>query len=222
MYLMLRGRKQATSLNTRAQQLRGLGMGLTKASAKLAFYIAAYITCSAIVHFIFAELSLAWEQASSYKPYADLGLAVAFGYLIVNSISEIAYWSLRVRYEHPTAVAVRNVVRLLGLGALAATIAGSKSTPAAGVALGGFMGMVIGFATQQVLGQAVAGLFLLVARPFMIGEKIDAGGEKGTVEDITIMFTVLRRDDGNIVMLPNNKLVGAKIVKIRPAEAGSK
>ncbi len=189
-------------------------MGLTRASAKLAFYIAAYIMCSAVVSFAFTELSSVWKQAPSYKPYADLGLAVAFGYLIVNSMSEVAYWSLRARYEHPTAISVRNVVRLLGLGALASTIAGSQATPAAGIALGGFIGMVIGFATQQVLGQAIAGLFLLIARPFKIGEKIDAGGEKGVVEDITIMFTVLKRDDGNIAMVPNNKLLAANIVRI--------
>jgi small-conductance mechanosensitive channel len=49
-----------------------------------------------------------------------------------------------------------------------AAIAGGVAGGAAGVALGGFIGLVVGFASQQVLGQAVAGLFLLIARPFKI------------------------------------------------------
>jgi len=42
---------------------------------------------------------------------------------------------------------------------------------AAGVALGGFIGMVIGFASQQVLGQAISGLFILISRPFKISDQ---------------------------------------------------
>jgi small conductance mechanosensitive channel len=47
-----------------------------------------------------------------------------------------------------------------------AALAGAVSGGAAAAALGGFIGLVKGFATQQVLGQAVAGTFLLLARPF--------------------------------------------------------
>jgi len=73
------------------------------------------------------------------------------------------------------------------------------------------LGMVIGFATQQVLGQAVAGLFILLPRPFKIGDRVAAAGETGVVEDISALFTIVRRDEGSVVLLPNNMLIGSKI-----------
>jgi small-conductance mechanosensitive channel len=44
--------------------------------------------------------------------------------------------------------------------------------------------MVIRFATQQVLGQAIAGLFVLLVRPIKIGDKVNVAGEAGIVEDL--------------------------------------
>jgi len=38
--------------------------------------------------------------------------------------------------------------------------------------LGSFIGLFVGFATQQVLGQAIAGLFILLARSFKIGNVV--------------------------------------------------
>jgi small-conductance mechanosensitive channel len=83
------------------------------------------------------------------------------------------------------------------------------------VALGGFIGMVIGFATQQVLGQAIAGLFVLLARPIRIGDYVNAAGETGVVEDIASLFTIIRKDDGSLALIPNNSLIGSKIYIIK-------
>jgi small conductance mechanosensitive channel len=105
-------------------------------------------------------------------------------------------------------------MKLLGIGALVATLAGAVSGGAAAAALGGFIGLVIGFATQQVLGQTIAGTFLLLARPFKIGEKMVGIGQEGVVEDITAMYTVIRDAEGSKVLIPSTKLVG-DILKIK-------
>ena len=70
------------------------------------------------------------------------------------------------------------------------------------------------FATQQVLGQAIAGTFLLLARPFKIGDTIVGAGQEGVVEDISAMYTVIRDAEGNKVLIPSTKLVG-DILKIK-------
>jgi small-conductance mechanosensitive channel len=105
-------------------------------------------------------------------------------------------------------------MKLLGIGALVAALAGAVSGGPAAAALGGFIGLVIGFATQQVLGQAIAGTFLLLARPFKIGDKIVGAGQEGVVEDISAMYTVIRDAEGNKVLIPSTKLVG-DILKIK-------
>ncbi|MEM4535118.1 MAG: mechanosensitive ion channel, partial [Desulfurococcaceae archaeon] len=109
--------------------------------------------------------------------------------------------------------AVRSLVRILGLGALLAGIAGGVAGGAAGVALGGFIGLVVGFATQQVLGQAVAGMFILLARPFKINDIIDVAGESEIrVKDITTLFTIAVRKDGLEVLIPSSMIIGQKII----------
>ncbi|MEM1625743.1 MAG: mechanosensitive ion channel [Sulfolobaceae archaeon] len=147
---------------------------------------------------------------SPYLPYINTGISILFGYLIINSFSEVIYWNLRLRYDHSTSHSVRNLIRIIGIGALAATIAGSTAGGTAGVALGGFLGIVIGFATQQILGQAIAGLFLLIARPFKIGDVVTVAGDTGKVEDITTLFTFINKGD-QIVLIPNNSIIGNKI-----------
>ncbi|MCS7099716.1 MAG: mechanosensitive ion channel family protein, partial [Sulfolobales archaeon] len=163
---------------------------ISKAVTRTALYVVLYIVVAAVVQYLFTDLLPSFRIAvAEYSVYAQILLAVAFGYLIVVGISSALYWFMRVRYDHPTAAAVRNVVKIVGIGALAAAIAGGVAGGAAGVALGGFLGIVVGFASQQVLGQAIAGLFLLIARPFKIGDKVVVAGEDGVVDDVSTLFT---------------------------------
>lgn len=82
---------------------------------------------------------------------------------------------------------------------------------AAGVALGGFIGMVIGFASQQVLGQAISGLFILISRPFKISDQSLQLEKDGIVDDVTTLFTIVVKADGTKVLIPNNSIIGSKI-----------
>jgi Small-conductance mechanosensitive channel len=133
--------------------------------------------------------------------------------MIVNAVAAMFYVMIKPRYGASTAAAIRSMVRILGLGALLAGIAGGVAGGTAGVALGGFIGLVIGFATQQVLGQAVAGLFLLLARPFKIGDLVDVAGESEVrVKDISTLFTIVQRKDGFEVLVPSTMIIGQKIV----------
>ncbi|AAK42899.1 mechanosensitive ion channel family protein [Saccharolobus solfataricus] len=175
-------------------------------------YIILYVILSAIVKYIIESLLPSFNiHAVSYESYVQILLALAFGYLIVSGISLIFYYSLLPKYGHPTAAAVRNIMRIIGIGALAASIAGAVAGGAAGVALGGFIGIVIGFASQQVLGQAVAGLFLLVARPFKVNDNVNIVSEDGIVEDVSTLFTTILKADGTRVLIPNNMIIGNKI-----------
>ncbi|MEN2975465.1 MAG: mechanosensitive ion channel domain-containing protein [Candidatus Caldarchaeales archaeon] len=179
---------------------------------KLVVYIVAYVAVAAIVQWIFISFLPQYGiNISDYLGYIQILLALAFGYMIVNSVATLFYWSIRGRYDHSTAAAIRNIIRIIGIGALISAIAGGVAGGAAGVALGGFLGLVVGFASQQVLGQAVAGLFLLISRPFRIGDEVVIAGEEGTVEDVSTLFTILVKKDGSKVIMPNNSVLGGKI-----------
>ncbi|AAY80033.1 mechanosensitive ion channel domain-containing protein [Sulfolobus acidocaldarius] len=193
--------------------------------AKTIIFVIVFVIIEAIVNnflpSLLSQISLNFPplvqgsvNIQPYLPYINILLSLLFGYLIITEISNVIYWNLRIKYDHPVAHSVRNVIRILGVGVLGATIAGAVAGGVAGVALGGFIGVVIGFATQQVLGQAVAGLFVLIARPFKIGDQVNVGGDIGVVEDITTLFTIINKGD-QLVLIPNNTLIGSKIYVIK-------
>ncbi|MCQ4343326.1 MAG: mechanosensitive ion channel [Sulfolobaceae archaeon] len=205
-----------------------------EATGKLILYIVLYVVIAAIINnLVFPILqnavaslpSISYPTSPSsstsasasapsimgYAPYVNILLSLLFGYFIVMAFANVVYWNLRLKYDHPTAASMRSVFRLIGIGALVAAIAGGVAGGAAGVALGGFIGLVIGFASQQVLGQAVAGLFILLARPFRIKDHVNVVGEEGIVEEVTTLFTYISKPDGTSVLVPNNSIIGNKI-----------
>lgn len=155
------------------------------------------------------------ETLEKYYVYLSVGITLLLGYMIVSSLSDFAYWSIRLKYEEGTAGAVRSVIKIIGVGSLLSGIAGAVAGGAAGVALGGFIGIVIGQASQQIIGQGVAGLIVLVTRPISIGDRITVSNETGVVRDISTMFTIIERDDKSVVMIPNGMLMGSKIYKFQ-------
>ncbi|RLE65189.1 MAG: mechanosensitive ion channel family protein [Thermoprotei archaeon] len=183
-----------------------------KAVMKLIVWIAAYIAVTlATLIYLPALYPPIAELVASYSTYITLGLTIAFGYAIVQSIADLAYWTIRIKQPHSTAAAARSLIKLLGLGAIVAVVIGGAVGGASAVALGGFIGMVIGFATQQALSQAIAGMFLLLVRPIKIGDRVTVAGETGIVEDVSTMYTKIRKEDGTLALVPNSTILGGKI-----------
>lgn len=76
---------------------------------------------------------------------------------------------------------------------------------------GGIIGIVIGFATQSIVGNLVSGLFLMVERPIKIGDQVEIDGTSGFVEDIHTVSTIIRTYGGLYVRIPNEKVFTNKI-----------
>ena len=157
---------------------------------------------------------------SDFAPYIFIIIvSLAIGWMIISSIASLLYAMSEPKYGASTAAAIRSLVKILGLGGLFASVGGIAGG-AAGVALGGFIGLVVGFATQQVLGQAIAGLFILLARPFKIGDNVDIAGESDVIiKDIGTLFTLVeRKSDSNTVLIPSTMIIGQKIVIRRKSQ----
>lgn len=70
----------------------------------------------------------------------------------------------------------------------------------------GAIGLAVGLALQGTLQNIAAGIMLLALRPFRVGESIEVGDVKGTIEDIGLFATRVRTDDGLFVLAPNSTL----------------
>jgi small-conductance mechanosensitive channel len=63
---------------------------------------------------------------------------------------------------------------------------------------------VLGFALQETLGNAFAGLAIQTEKPFRVGHWVAVAGHEGRVTEVTWRATKIRTKDGNLVILPNN------------------
>jgi small-conductance mechanosensitive channel len=112
---------------------------------------------------------------------------------------------------------VRALVRNVG-GAIIYFFAVLSGLVTAGVnaafllTFGGLASLAIGLAFQDVLRNVLAGIWLLVERPFRIGDLIAVGDSTGVVQTITLRTTALRTGDGRIAILPNLTVFSGVVV----------
>ncbi|AZI44523.1 mechanosensitive ion channel family protein (plasmid) [Deinococcus psychrotolerans] len=96
---------------------------------------------------------------------------------------------------------------VLGIGLLVAlTIIFPALTAASLFGALGVSGVAIGFAFKDIFQNLLAGILILITRPFRIGDQIVTGGSEGTVEDIQVRATLLRTYDNRLVVVPNSDL----------------
>lgn len=76
----------------------------------------------------------------------------------------------------------------------------------------GIGSVAVGFAAKDIFQNLLAGILLLVTRPFHIGDQIVSGPHEGTVEDVQIRATLLRTYDNRRVVIPNSELYTNRVV----------
>ena len=87
---------------------------------------------------------------------------------------------------------------------LAATIVVPSLRPGDLIAGLGIGSVAIGFAFKDILQNMLAGILILIRRPFTVGDQIvSPGGFEGTVERIETRATLIRTYDGRRVVIPN-------------------
>lgn len=77
------------------------------------------------------------------------------------------------------------------------------------VTLVGAVGLAVSLAFQDLLRNYIAGIYILIERPFNLGDRITVQSSPeivGTVQSIAMRITTVRTDDGVLVVIPNNTL----------------
>lgn len=121
----------------------------------------------------------------------------------------------RARLDFP----VRRLIMILSrVGLVTAAVLGALSI--AGVEVGaalaaiGLAGLALAFALQNILENFVAGVLILMRKPFLRGEQIETNGHAGTVEDVDLRVTRIRDFDGELVLVPNADVFTHPIVNL--------
>jgi small conductance mechanosensitive channel len=150
-------------------------------------------------------------------------LAIRYGLHVLGALVILAVSALLARWvgslvnrrltrssmEPPMRILIVRAVRLLVLavGLVAALDKfGVQIAPLiAGI---GVAGIGLGIALQGVLSNVIAGLTIIVTKPYRVGEYISVVGVQGEVASIELPTTVLLHADRSRVVVPNRKIVG--------------
>jgi small conductance mechanosensitive channel len=163
--------------------------------------------------------------------YAVVGVVVFLAFVVgARFVSNLVVHALRRRNVHSDVVQIGGrvaTVVLIGLGVWFAIgfAFQSQNFTLAGILLAT---IVASFGVQDVLKDYVSGYYVLLERHIRVGDRIsmDAAGT-GTVTEIKLRVSLLRTDDGDLVVIPNAELFNKAVtvhVKAaeRAAESGSR
>ncbi|MFC7325212.1 mechanosensitive ion channel family protein [Halorubrum rutilum] len=106
---------------------------------------------------------------------------------------------------------VLNAVVWVAAIAIGFAVAGYGSFLSAFAVFGGAIALAVGFAAQDLLGNFVAGVFILKDKPFEVGDWIEWDGESGRVEEIDLRVSRVRTFDNELVTVPNGDLANSAV-----------
>jgi small-conductance mechanosensitive channel len=126
-----------------------------------------------------------------------------------------AVLEVKIKEDASSAAALGLLYKVVQISFLAAVVLLSLSNLGvditalvAGLGVGG---IAIALAAQNVLGDLLASLSIVLDKPFIVGDFVVAGEEKGTVENIGIKTTRLRSISGEEVILSNKDLLESRV-----------
>src|SRR3954470_14482451 len=150
---------------------------------------------------------------------------VALGWWFARDVGRAASPALFRRLEPATAGTISFLIRLLLLGiAILVALRYAGLDPRALTIGGAFTAVVLGLAAQNTLGNVLAGLLLLSARPFRVGDRVRfqagglAGQIEGTVMSLGLLYVTLAQGEDTI-MIPNNVAMASAVVPLREPAA---
>jgi small-conductance mechanosensitive channel len=146
---------------------------------------------------------------------------VVLGWALARDLGRSTAPALFRRVDPATAGTVGFLIRLVFLAASALFALRAAGLQPSTLAVGGAItAVVFGLAAQQTLGNLIAGMVLISARPFKVGDRVrlQAGGLAGQIEGVVaslgLLYTTFAQGQDSI-MVPNNVVLTAAVVPLR-------
>lgn len=167
-----------------------------------------------------SDLQAVFGQAPEFLIRLGTGVLILLAAILISAW--LARWAARAARQSKADDSASETLRRLtrwGILIIGAVFAVEQVVPnvtslLAGLGIAGF---TLGFALQDVAKNFVAGVLLLIQKPFEIGDTIQVSGFTGTVVDINLRTTDLREVDGRYVIIPNGDVFVSPIVNLSRA-----
>lgn len=162
------------------------------------------------IHYIREILTNLVESLGTALPGVFAGILVILAFLAAAAVSRRLLARLAARIDEdmrPLAALAGEILRyaLIAIGLISGlgTMGIDVSALIAGLGLTGF---ALGFALRDAVSNLIAGVLILLYRPFAYGDKITVGGNSGKVIAINFRYTVLDPDGPAVVLVPNSAM----------------
>jgi small conductance mechanosensitive channel len=146
---------------------------------------------------------------------------VVLGWALARDLGRFTAPALFRRMDPATAGTIGFLIRLAFLAvAVLFSLHAAGLQPETLVVGGAITAVVFGLAAQQTLGNLIAGMVLISARPFKVGDRVrlQAGGLAGQIEGVVLslglLYTTFAQGDDSI-LVPNNVVLTAAVVPLR-------
>lgn len=80
------------------------------------------------------------------------------------------------------------------------------------LSLSALSGAAIGFAATQTVGNFLAGLYIMISRPFTVSDYVKIGNVEGQVREITVNYTKIYTSTHNLMDIPNKQILDSRIL----------
>ena len=147
-----------------------------------------------------------------YLIFLQVAQISIIGYFVIEIIGN-TFYKLAGEYVKGTAKSITSFIKIAGAIIIIAIIISYLSQdPLVAASIGTISGLVVGFAAQNIIGNAIAALYLAITRPFKIGDRITVFGNTGVVYDIGLLYSKLQMDNGDIVLASNSSMVTTIVI----------
>ena len=213
--------KQTQIHNAKTNLIEGVGVII----AVLAFLLLGIYFATSVFHVI-------PESFSKLIYAAIIGITV---FAVLRIFTRILESRLTRATSQGRARPIVLIVNLVGYFILALFVLSALGINTSSVLLSGtIIGAVVGLASQNVLSNIFGGIMLIFVKPFKVGDKVEVStwqygvmltltppkyfsrdeiknGYRGTIEDLTLMYTIIKDRDNEHIKIPNSIMVQAAI-----------
>ncbi|HEY7078436.1 MAG TPA: mechanosensitive ion channel family protein [Nitrososphaeraceae archaeon] len=149
------------------------------------------------------------ETYLKYIKIAEVGI---IGYFFIVVVSEAIYRVTR-DYFRDTAKAIKAFIKITSAIIFTAIILSYLSNdPFLAASITTVTGLILAFASQTIIGNMIAGMYLSLTRPFKIGDRITIVGQTGTIFEIGLLYTRLLTEQGDTILAPSSVLANSAVV----------
>lgn len=141
-------------------------------------------------------------------------LMVLVGCLVIRALMKMVDRMLdRAQKVASIRVYIRSALRIFLWFLLALMLAGTLGIEVTSIiAMLSVVGLAVSLALQNTLSNLAGGLTLLVTKPFVVGDYVEADGVSGTIAAVDLAYTTFVTPDNKEIFVPNSQLSAAKII----------